>query len=105
MKVRSGHGTFVDGVDKYEGGWAKDEMSGEGGRAARRPALRALTGRAGAGSMSFGSGASYEGHFLAGAFHGPGKYVWADGATYTGGWRANQCVGARWGGGGERGGR
>jgi len=31
-----------------------------------------------------GDGASYEGEYMEGMKHGRGKFIWADGSTYTG---------------------
>lgn len=72
--MRQGTGTFVNGPERYEGAWLKDEMHG-------------------AGAYLFATGATYEGEFQSNVFHGHGTYRWTDGAHYTGEWQHNRYAG------------
>ncbi|KAF0704312.1 hypothetical protein AaE_015003 [Aphanomyces astaci] len=72
--MRHGRGTFINGPEKYNGSWHKDQMEGKG-------------------VYSFASGASFEGEFRNNLFAGDGEYRWSDGATYVGGWANSKMHG------------
>lgn len=83
IRKRQGKGVFDDGVEKYDGSWEDDKMSGEGaspmGSLCRHSSD---TQRGPAGSFVFASGAKYAGGFVDNKFEGEGQYDWPDGASY-----------------------
>ena len=67
-RVRQGPGVYSDGAIYFKGEFEVDGVDRQG-------------------LLKCASGASYEGGFDKGIYHGQGKYTWPDGSRYEGGWR------------------
>lgn len=74
VRVRHGTGSNVDGDTQYIGEWLNDAMHGQG-------------------TITFASGASYSGSWVANQFDGLGCYEWPDGSKYIGMFNKNAMHG------------
>jgi len=72
--VKSGEGTYSDGIIHCSGSWDQDSLHGKA-------------------TFQFPSGCIYEGEWDHGIFQGMGKYSWPDGSWYEGGWYQNKFHG------------
>ena len=75
VRQRHGKGKYTDGAECYEGDWENDALHGS-------DCMVILAG-----------GAEYKGDMQGHMYHGLGRYVWSDGATYEGGTRIFVSVG------------